>query len=209
MIQKYGKNIIPIRDNSKDGFEVLDNNSEKTDIRLSEIVSFFKDIDTSNEISTLNIVDLTCRVISEGTEEYYTRLSRRLSRGAHYGADSANIKKFGGKKINLRYLPRRLTRKDKKKQINMLLKSRRLYKKGDYYTRKKVKSFQQCQIYYNEGRRSVYAKKLKSALLRCAIIFLVCPSISSKASTDSSPSLIRYAGTICAATMNIGPTPEL
>ena len=145
MIQKYGKHIIPIRDNSKDGFEVLDNNSEKTHIRLSEIVSFFKDIDTSNEISTLNIVDLTCSVISEGTEEYYTRLSRRLARAAYHGADSENRIKFGGKRINLRYLPQGVTRKDKK-QINMLIKlkknkkSKKIHKKGHYYTRKKNKT---------------------------------------------------------------------
>jgi DNA-binding Xre family transcriptional regulator len=44
-------------------------------------------------------------------------------------------------KINLRYLPKRLTRKDKKKQYNSLVKSRKLYKKGVYYTRKQVKSF--------------------------------------------------------------------
>jgi hypothetical protein len=41
----------------------------------------------------------------------------------------------------MRYLPKRLTRKDKKKQSFMLQKSRRLYKKGIYYTRKKVSSF--------------------------------------------------------------------
>ena len=46
------------------------------------------------------------------------------------------------KVITLRYLPKRLTFKDKKKQSKMLLKSRRLYKKGIYYTRKPVKSFQ-------------------------------------------------------------------
>jgi hypothetical protein len=44
-------------------------------------------------------------------------------------------------KINLRYLPKRLTPKDKKKQSEMLLKSKRLYKQGKYYTRKLVKSF--------------------------------------------------------------------
>jgi hypothetical protein len=44
-------------------------------------------------------------------------------------------------KINLRYLPKRLTRKDRKKQSKMLLKSRRLYKKGKFYTRKHVSSF--------------------------------------------------------------------
>lgn len=45
------------------------------------------------------------------------------------------------KKIPLRYLPKNLTLKDKKKQINMLTKSRKQYKKGQYYTRKNVKSF--------------------------------------------------------------------
>jgi len=45
------------------------------------------------------------------------------------------------KKIPLRYLPKKLTLKDKKKQIKMLKKSRKLYKKGLYYTRKNLKSF--------------------------------------------------------------------
>lgn len=44
-------------------------------------------------------------------------------------------------KINLKYLPKKLTQKDKKKQYKMLMKSRRLYKKGKYYTRKNVSSF--------------------------------------------------------------------
>ena len=43
--------------------------------------------------------------------------------------------------INLRYLPKRLSRKDKTRQSKMLMKSRRLYKKGVYYTRKAVPSF--------------------------------------------------------------------
>ena len=45
------------------------------------------------------------------------------------------------KRINLRYLPKRLTFRDKKKQAKMILKSRKLYKKNKYYTRKPVKSF--------------------------------------------------------------------
>lgn len=45
------------------------------------------------------------------------------------------------KKIPQRYHPKTLSRKDGKKQYKMLLKSRRLYKKGIYYTRKNVKSF--------------------------------------------------------------------
>ena len=45
------------------------------------------------------------------------------------------------KKITLRYLPKKLTKHDRDKQAKMLLKSRKLYKKGEYYTRKPVKSF--------------------------------------------------------------------
>ena len=44
-------------------------------------------------------------------------------------------------KINLRYLPKHLSRKDKKLQGSELLKSRKLYKKGIYYTRKNISSF--------------------------------------------------------------------
>ena len=44
-------------------------------------------------------------------------------------------------KINKRYLPKRLTKKDRGVQARMLLKSRKMYKKGIYYTRKKVSSF--------------------------------------------------------------------
>ena len=40
-----------------------------------------------------------------------------------------------------RYVPKQLSKKDKKKQAKELKKSRRAYKKGKYYTRKKMKSF--------------------------------------------------------------------
>ena len=44
-------------------------------------------------------------------------------------------------KINLRYLPKRLSKKDKKIQYGMLMKSRTLYKKGKYFTRKPLRSY--------------------------------------------------------------------
>jgi hypothetical protein len=44
-------------------------------------------------------------------------------------------------KVPIRYLPRRLTKSDKKKQSKNLLKSRKLYKKGIYFTRPQVNSF--------------------------------------------------------------------
>lgn len=44
-------------------------------------------------------------------------------------------------KITLRYLPKTLSKKDRKAQSKELMKSRRLYKKGQYYTRRKMPSF--------------------------------------------------------------------
>jgi hypothetical protein len=44
-------------------------------------------------------------------------------------------------KTIVRYIPKRLTKKDKQRQKRELLKSRRLYKKGQYYTRRKMTSF--------------------------------------------------------------------
>ena len=41
----------------------------------------------------------------------------------------------------LRYLPYGLTHRDTKRQINLLDKSRRLYKTGKYFTRRALKSF--------------------------------------------------------------------
>jgi len=43
--------------------------------------------------------------------------------------------------IPLRYLPNRLSREDKMRQMAELTKSRKKYKKGEYYTRRKVASF--------------------------------------------------------------------
>jgi len=43
--------------------------------------------------------------------------------------------------FNLRYLPKNLSKKDRKKQGKMLLKSKKLYKKGIYFTRKPLKSY--------------------------------------------------------------------
>ena len=40
-----------------------------------------------------------------------------------------------------RYIPNTLSRRDKTRQRKMIVKSRRLYRRGRYYTRKPVKSF--------------------------------------------------------------------
>lgn len=51
------------------------------------------------------------------------------------------VNKFTFKKYPKRYVPKQLTRKDKKAQARELRKSQGLYKQGKYYTRKAMKSF--------------------------------------------------------------------
>jgi len=41
----------------------------------------------------------------------------------------------------MRYIPKNLTKKDKQKQIQMLNKSRKMYKERKYYTRKNISSY--------------------------------------------------------------------
>ena len=43
--------------------------------------------------------------------------------------------------VPIRYLPSSLSKKDKKKQINMLIKSKKLYKQHKYYNRNKLQSY--------------------------------------------------------------------
>jgi hypothetical protein len=59
-------------------------------------------------------------------------------------------------KIPIRYLPFRLNEKDKQKQKQMLMKSKKLYKKGQYYTRKKVKSFVSKTSNHIKDARKIY-----------------------------------------------------
>lgn len=56
-------------------------------------------------------------------------------------------------KVPVRYVPIHLTRKDKKRQMKYLNKSRDEYKKGKYFTRPKIKSF--------KSRRSNHTARLQ------------------------------------------------
>jgi len=61
--------------------------------------------------------------------------------------------------IPIRYLPKVLTKKDKKQQINMLIKSKSLYKKHKYYTRKRLPSFKSKTSKHILRARSIYNVK--------------------------------------------------
>ena len=56
-------------------------------------------------------------------------------------------------KVPQRYIPKSLPKKSRKKQIKELKRSRKSYKKGKYYTRKKVKGF--------KSKRTGWAKKVE------------------------------------------------
>jgi hypothetical protein len=56
----------------------------------------------------------------------------------------------------LRYVPTNLGETDKKAQINMLKKSRKLYKKGKYFTRKALPTYHNKPSNHVENARKIY-----------------------------------------------------
>ena len=56
----------------------------------------------------------------------------------------------------IRYLPKKITRKDKQKQMKMLIKSKKLYKKHKYYTRKNISSYKNKKSKHISNARKIY-----------------------------------------------------
>ena len=56
----------------------------------------------------------------------------------------------------MRYLPKMLSDTDKQKQSRMLLKSKKLYKQGKYYTRKNVPSYKNVKSRHLDNARKIY-----------------------------------------------------
>jgi len=59
-------------------------------------------------------------------------------------------------KFPIRYLPKSLTSKDKSLQVKMLKKSKNLYKKNKYYTRKKLLSYKNIKSNHILNARKIY-----------------------------------------------------
>jgi len=59
-------------------------------------------------------------------------------------------------KFPIRYLPNKLTKDDKTKQFKMLMKSKKLYKKHKYYTRKNVSSYTHKKSNHILDARRIY-----------------------------------------------------
>ncbi len=56
----------------------------------------------------------------------------------------------------IRYLPKGLTKKDKKKQARLLLKSKGLYKQGKYFTRDKIESYKHKESAHVKKAKRIY-----------------------------------------------------
>ena len=56
----------------------------------------------------------------------------------------------------IRYIPKGLTRKDKQKQLKMLIKSKKLYKNHKYYTRKSISSYKNKKSNHILNARKIY-----------------------------------------------------
>jgi hypothetical protein len=59
-------------------------------------------------------------------------------------------------KFPMRYLPKILTRKDQKAQMNMLKKSKKLYAQHKYYTRKRLSSYKNKKSKHILNARKLY-----------------------------------------------------
>jgi hypothetical protein len=59
-------------------------------------------------------------------------------------------------KFPIRYVPKNLTRKDKQKQLKMLIKSKKLYKNHKYYTRKSISSYKNKKSNHILNARKIY-----------------------------------------------------
>ena len=59
-------------------------------------------------------------------------------------------------KFPIRYVPKNLTKKDKQKQLKMLIKSKKLYKKNKYYTRKQLSSYKSKKSNHILNARRIY-----------------------------------------------------
>ena len=59
-------------------------------------------------------------------------------------------------KIPVRYVPTKITEKDKQKQVKMLIKSRKLYKQHKYFTRAKIASYKSKTSKHILNARKIY-----------------------------------------------------
>lgn len=76
--------------------------------------------------------------------------------GGRHKMHIRKTKKYNRTSLPARYIPKQLSSKDKKRQLGMLMKSRKLYKSNKYFTRKKVSSFKSKKSSHIENAKRIY-----------------------------------------------------
>lgn len=84
-----------------------------------------------------------------------TRTKKRIGTRQRIRTET-KTKRIRKTRFPLRYLPNKLSKKDKQKQVNMLIKSRKLYKNKIYYTRHSVSSYKNKTSNHIENARKIY-----------------------------------------------------
>lgn len=100
--------------------------------------------------------DVVGRLLAERRE-----LDTKVSPGGTQSGGRRKTRKRG--RVPIKYVPKSLTKKDKKKARKELKKSRKAYKKGKYYPRKKVKSFKSKKSNHIINAMKIYGVKSVSA----------------------------------------------
>ena len=113
-------------------------------------------IDDSNQV----FGPFSLRAIEE-SEQYVILEKNEAGPGSTQSGGKRKTRKRG--RVPIKYVPKRLTKKDKKKARRELKKSRKAYKKGKYYTRKKVKSFKSKKSNHIINAMKIYGVKSVSA----------------------------------------------
>jgi hypothetical protein len=122
---------------------------ETQDMINNENISDNKENENNNICSKLgNCVRQCIDNICEWVPRFKTKIS-----GGKTKKIQQKIKQL---KIPIRYLPKNLSKKDKKKQLKMLIKSKKLYKKKKYYTRKHLLSYKNKQSKHIVKARKIY-----------------------------------------------------
>ena len=113
-------------------------------------------IDDSNQV----FGPFSLRAIEE-SQDYVILEKNEAGTGSTQSGGKRKTRKRG--RVPIKYVPKRLTKKDKKKARRELKKSRKAYKKGKYYTRKKVKSFKSKKSNHIINAMKIYGVKSVSA----------------------------------------------
>jgi len=164
-IEEKHRRIKGLRDDfymllSKWKLTLIENGNKIESIKLSVMIDLIKQI--VGPSCKINLFDYSCNSVTIFVPERQRSakmfvipddIEQGISR--HWGGRK-KPKKMKKLRFPKRYLPKILSKKDKKAQIKMLLKTKKQYKKNKYYTRKPLKSYKSKTSNHILNARKIY-----------------------------------------------------